>query len=181
MASKPIVEIYDNIEDVVDVNDETDLDKKNLKRLQKKTSSQEPRSGKVLPIIKDSTSYKNDEGKVTPYKNRESDKNKDSKNLDIPQPEKNSLLKSLTNFWADRSATLWDPLEYPLDSSEHTFADSDVIVREDEPSSLVAFCLSSHDYKQKIKLMGENITDENIEINESNNKKFKNFTKIEKN
>lgn len=180
VASKPIVEIYDNIEDVVDVNDETDLDKKNLKRLQKKTSSQEPSSGKVLPIMKDSTSYKNDEGKVTPYKNRESDKNKDSKNLDIPQPEKNSLLKSLTNFWADRSATLWDPLEYPLDSSEHTFADSDVIVREDEPSSLVAFCLSSHDYKQKIKLMGENITDENIEINESNNKKFKNFTKIEK-
>ena len=146
----------------------------------KKTSSQEPSSGKVLPIMKYSTSYKHDEGKVTPYKNRESDKNKDSKNLDIPQPEKNSLLKSLTNFWADRSATLWDPLEYPLDSSEHTFADSDVIVREDEPSSLVAFCLSSHDYKQKIKLMGENITDENIEINESNNKKFKNFTKIEK-
>lgn len=68
--------------------------------------------------------------------------------VEIPQPERNSLLKSLTNFWADRSATLWDPLEYPLDSTEHTFADSDVIVREDEPSSLVAFCLSSNDYKQ---------------------------------
>lgn len=181
VASKPIVEIYDKIEDVVDVNDENDLDKKNLKRLQKKSPSQEPSSGNVLPVIKDSerigTSYKNDEGKV---QNKEKDKNKDAKNVDIPQPEKNSLLKSLTNFWADRSATLWDPLEYPLDSNEHTFADSDVIVREDEPSSLVAFCLSSHDYKQKIKSMGENSTDENLEINETNNKKFKNFTKIEK-
>ena len=66
--------------------------------------------------------------------------------LDIP--EKQSLLKSLTNFWADRAATLWDPLNYPLESHEHTFADSEVIVREDEPSSLVAFCLSSNDYKQ---------------------------------
>ncbi|CUM49853.1 unnamed protein product [Debaryomyces fabryi] len=183
VASKPIVEIYDKIEDVVDVNDENDLDKKNLKRLHKKSPSQEPGSGKVLPALKDpevvGSSYKTDEGKVQ-NKEKEKDKNKDVKNLDIPQPEKNSLLKSLTNFWADRSATLWDPLEYPLDSSEHTFADSDVIVREDEPSSLVAFCLSSHDYKQKIKSMGENTTDENIEINETNNKKFKNFTKIEK-
>lgn len=184
VASKPIVEIYNKIEDVVDVNDEIETDKKNLKRAQKKVSDQEPCSRKELPAAKEhellSNNEPNKDSKTVQNKEREKDRNKDNKNLDIPQPEKNSLLKSLTNFWADRSATLWDPLEYPLDSSEHSFADSDVIVRDDEPSSLVAFCLSSYDYKQKIKSMGDDPTDENIEINESNNKKFKSFTKIEK-
>ena len=67
-----------------------------------------------------------------------------------PQPEKVSLLKSLTNFWADRSATLWEPLSYPLGTSEHIFVDSDVIVREDEPSSIIAFCLNTADYESKL-------------------------------
>ncbi|TID29540.1 hypothetical protein CANINC_001814 [Pichia inconspicua] len=66
------------------------------------------------------------------------------------QPEKVSILKSLTNFWADRSATLWEPLYYPLNSSEHIFVDSDVIVREDEPSSIISFCLSTSDYETKL-------------------------------
>lgn len=66
------------------------------------------------------------------------------------QPEKISILKSLTNFWADRSATLWEPLYYPLSSSEHIFVDSDVIVREDEPSSIISFCLSTTDYETKL-------------------------------
>lgn len=70
------------------------------------------------------------------------------------QPEKSSLMKTLTNFWADRSATLWKPLEYPTTPSEHIFVDSDVIIREDEPSSLIAFCLSSLDYLQKINNIG---------------------------
>ncbi|ODQ78739.1 hypothetical protein BABINDRAFT_162429 [Babjeviella inositovora NRRL Y-12698] len=77
----------------------------------------------------------------------------------IETTEKVSLLKTLTNFWADRSATLWEPLDYPMASSEHTFADSEVIVREDEPSSLIAFCLSTADYKQKIQRMKEDNPD----------------------
>ncbi|KAG7843496.1 hypothetical protein KL942_000592 [Ogataea angusta] len=66
------------------------------------------------------------------------------------QPEKSSLLKSLTHFWADRSATLWEPLSYPLGPTEHIFVDSDVIVREDEPSSIIAFCLNTADYGSKL-------------------------------
>lgn len=65
------------------------------------------------------------------------------------QPEKSLLMKALTNFWADRSASLWKPLNYPTNPTEHIFVDSDVIIREDEPSSLIAFCLSTSDYKQK--------------------------------
>ncbi|KAK9455543.1 hypothetical protein V1511DRAFT_521267 [Dipodascopsis uninucleata] len=67
-----------------------------------------------------------------------------------PVPEKLSLMTLLANFWADRSASGWRPLDYPLQPSEHIFIDSDVIVREDEPSSLIAFCLSSPDYIEKL-------------------------------
>ena len=63
-----------------------------------------------------------------------------------------SIMRAITNLWADRSAALWKPLAYPLyiafmkysndrQPSAHIFSDSDVIVREDEPSSLIAFTL----------------------------------------
>ncbi len=70
--------------------------------------------------------------------------------LDLPKHEKSSLMKMLTNFWAERSASGWQPLDYPLNASDHVFADSDIIVREDEPSSLIAFTLSSEDYCGKL-------------------------------
>jgi len=70
--------------------------------------------------------------------------------VDLPKHEKTSLMKMLTNFWAERSASGWTQLEYPLHSSDHVFVDSDVIVREDEPSSLIAFALSSEDYIERL-------------------------------
>lgn len=76
--------------------------------------------------------------------------------LDLPKHEKSSLMKMLTNFWAERSASGWQPLEYPLNASDHIFADSDIIVREDEPSSLIAFALGSQDYQQKLRSISEN-------------------------
>jgi 1-phosphatidylinositol-3-phosphate 5-kinase len=70
--------------------------------------------------------------------------------LELPKHERTSLLKWLTNFWAERSASGWAALDYPLNSTDHVFVDSDVIVREDEPSSLIAFALSSEDYNAKL-------------------------------
>lgn len=70
--------------------------------------------------------------------------------LELPKHEKSSLMKMLTNFWAERSASGWTQLEYPLNASDHVFVDSDVIVREDEPSSLIAFALSSEDYLARL-------------------------------
>ena len=70
--------------------------------------------------------------------------------IDLPRHEKSSLMKMLTNFWAERSASGWQPLEYPLNPTDHIFADSDIIVREDEPSSLIAFALGAEDYKNKL-------------------------------
>ncbi|KAB8206173.1 hypothetical protein BDV34DRAFT_194490 [Aspergillus parasiticus] len=69
---------------------------------------------------------------------------------EFPKHERSTLLKLLTNFWSERSASGWTPLEYPLTMSDHVFADCDIIVREDEPSSLIAFALDSHDYKEKL-------------------------------
>ncbi|KAF6065019.1 Phosphatidylinositol-4-phosphate 5-Kinase family protein [Candida albicans] len=132
--SKPIVEIYNKIEDVVGpgVDDEK---KKDIAVVKK----DEQEKGQT----------KENQQESSQQQSQQQVQQQSQQQLDIP--EKQSLLKSLTNFWADRAATLWDPLNYPLESHEHTFADSEVIVREDEPSSLVAFCLSSNDYKQKIK------------------------------
>lgn len=64
----------------------------------------------------------------------------------VPASERNTLMKTLSNFWADRSSSNWTPLEYPLPPSEHMFLESDVVVREDEPSSLIAFTLSAEEY-----------------------------------
>lgn len=69
---------------------------------------------------------------------------------ELPKHEKSSLMKMLTNFWAERSASGWTSLDYPMNFTDHVFQDSDVIVREDEPSSLIAFALSSQDYKDKL-------------------------------
>ncbi|KAL4926634.1 1-phosphatidylinositol-3-phosphate 5-kinase FAB1 [Aspergillus undulatus] len=69
---------------------------------------------------------------------------------ELPKHERSTLLKLLTNFWSERSASGWAPLDYPLTMSDHVFADCDIIVREDEPSSLIAFALDSGDYKDKL-------------------------------
>uniref|UniRef100_V5GKN1 1-phosphatidylinositol-3-phosphate 5-kinase n=1 Tax=Kalmanozyma brasiliensis (strain GHG001) TaxID=1365824 RepID=V5GKN1_KALBG len=63
-----------------------------------------------------------------------------------------SFLKTLSGFWAFRTGEMI-PLEYPMLNSEHVFADSDVIFREDEPTSIVAFTLSSMQYKERLKGM----------------------------
>ncbi|KAI5294904.1 1-phosphatidylinositol-3-phosphate 5-kinase, partial [Ascosphaera atra] len=69
---------------------------------------------------------------------------------ELPKHERVSLIKTLTNFWAERSSSNWTALDYPLSTFDHVFEDSDIIVREDEPSSLIAFALDSEDYKQKL-------------------------------
>lgn len=71
-------------------------------------------------------------------------------NEDLPKPQKSSLIKMLTNLWAERSSSGWQPLDYPVSITDHLFIDSDIIVREDEPSSLIAFVLSSEDYQARL-------------------------------
>jgi 1-phosphatidylinositol-3-phosphate 5-kinase len=70
--------------------------------------------------------------------------------LELPKHQKTSLMKYLSNFWAERSASGWPALEYPVNATDHIFVDSDIIVREDEPSSVIALALNSDDYKEKL-------------------------------
>ncbi|PSR82048.1 hypothetical protein BD289DRAFT_484105 [Coniella lustricola] len=70
--------------------------------------------------------------------------------IELPKHQKTSLMKMLTTFWNERSASGWPQLDYPFNVTDHIFIDSDVIVREDEPSSLIAFALGSEDYKLKL-------------------------------
>lgn len=70
--------------------------------------------------------------------------------LELPKDQKTSLMKYLTTFWAERSASGWPALEYPVNPTDHIFVDSDIIVREDEPSSVIALALNSDDYQDKL-------------------------------
>ena len=69
---------------------------------------------------------------------------------ELPKHERTSLMKMLANFWAERSSSGWVPLDYPLTAADHVFADCNIIVREDEPSSVIAFALDSEDYRSKM-------------------------------
>lgn len=70
--------------------------------------------------------------------------------LSIPDHRKNVWFKYLADFWSKRSASGWTNLEYPLHPTEHLFDDSDIIVREDEPASVVALSLACADYQNKV-------------------------------
>lgn len=70
--------------------------------------------------------------------------------LELPKHQRTSLMKFLTNFWAERSASSWPPLEYPVYATDHIFVDSDIIIREDEPSSAIAWALNNDDYRGKL-------------------------------
>ncbi|CAG8495811.1 13415_t:CDS:10 [Funneliformis mosseae] len=61
------------------------------------------------------------------------------------------LVRTIANFWTDKKN--YKPLDYPLSPTEHVFPDSSIIVREDEPSSIIAFALSSQEYLEKLKTM----------------------------
>ncbi|KAM0753044.1 hypothetical protein T439DRAFT_188475 [Meredithblackwellia eburnea MCA 4105] len=64
--------------------------------------------------------------------------------------ERGSIMKAITNLWNYRGCE-FTPLEVPLTPTEHIFADNPVLVREDEPSSILAFVLSSKGYREKLK------------------------------
>ncbi|KAJ1549204.1 1-phosphatidylinositol-3-phosphate 5-kinase [Cladochytrium tenue] len=66
--------------------------------------------------------------------------------------ERSSIMKTISSLWSGNPGNLL-PLENPILPTEHIFQDSLVIVREDEPSSIIAFTLSSSHYKEKLQSM----------------------------
>ncbi|CEG72455.1 Putative 1-phosphatidylinositol-3-phosphate 5-kinase [Rhizopus microsporus] len=65
-------------------------------------------------------------------------------------PEKMSFMKTITNFLTDSGIGNLLPLESPLQPTEYLFPDSYVVVREDEPSTIIAYTLSSEEYLDKM-------------------------------
>ncbi|KAI8846669.1 hypothetical protein BC829DRAFT_397962 [Chytridium lagenaria] len=66
--------------------------------------------------------------------------------------ERTSIMKTLSSLWNGTAVNL-HPLEYPMASADHFFTESPIIVREDEPSSIVALMLSSPQYKERLAAM----------------------------
>ncbi|CAO3636569.1 unnamed protein product [Mucor hiemalis] len=63
---------------------------------------------------------------------------------------KNSIMKAITYVLAEKSISNLQPLEYPFSPTEHIFADSNILVREDEPSSIISYMLGSTFYNEKL-------------------------------
>jgi len=63
--------------------------------------------------------------------------------------ERTDLFKALAGIWSGRATEL-SALEYPFLSTDHIFSDSNVVVREDEPSSVIAFTLDSRSYVDQL-------------------------------
>ncbi|KAJ3222078.1 1-phosphatidylinositol-3-phosphate 5-kinase [Clydaea vesicula] len=83
--------------------------------------------------------------------------------------DRSSIVKSIiSNFWTGNSVNL-DPLESPILPVEHIFPDSNIVVREDEPGSIIAFTLNSKEYLAKLQSMHEYMTnlEKNGGLNES--------------
>ena len=194
-ASKPIVQIYKNVNEAVEEKGPSDEDllssdpstiepdqTPDLKPA--KSDAKHEDNGEAVPTTEENTAYNTeaedpavDDSRAVSDIDGEGVRSDDEKylmdgielpthkidhegqvdfKLDLPKHEKSSLMKMLTNFWAERSASGWQPLEYPLHVTDHIFADSDVIVREDEPSSLIAFALGSEDYQTKLASIFQN-------------------------
>jgi len=74
--------------------------------------------------------------------------NNESDNETDTEIEKMSIMKTLSQFWNNSSH--FSPLEYPFPPDQHIFRGSLVIVREDEPSSIIAFALNSREYRNSL-------------------------------
>ncbi|KAG0146018.1 hypothetical protein CROQUDRAFT_78200 [Cronartium quercuum f. sp. fusiforme G11] len=63
---------------------------------------------------------------------------------------RHSIIKTLSNLWSYRGAE-FSPLEYPQLPTEHQSAENPVLIREDEPSSIIAYTLGSKLYQDTLK------------------------------
>ncbi|KAG8788159.1 1-phosphatidylinositol-3-phosphate 5-kinase [Serendipita sp. 397] len=68
---------------------------------------------------------------------------------DMNQPERNTVLKAISIFrdWASRPIDRGPDVVYPGSKAEHFFRESRIAVREDEPTSFIAFALDSLQYR----------------------------------
>ncbi|KAI9005815.1 hypothetical protein CLU79DRAFT_574211 [Phycomyces nitens] len=88
-----------------------------------------------------------------------------STELSSSGPERNSFIKTITNMLAEKGLGNLVPLEYPLSPIEHIFPGSNIIVGEDEPSTIIAFSLDCSDYREKLKQIRASHAESSAETN----------------
>ncbi|KAJ1901154.1 Mitochondrial distribution and morphology protein 12 [Kickxella alabastrina] len=98
-------------------------------------------------------------GTVTGGSGRMSASGDSSAAITMPQENMSTLWKTISNLlMAPGNSQLFQlglDLTYPLDSTEHVIAGSPIIVRENEPSSIIAFTLMASEYRQALHVMFE--------------------------
>ncbi|KAJ2600372.1 Mitochondrial distribution and morphology protein 12 [Coemansia sp. RSA 1722] len=84
--------------------------------------------------------------------------------INMPQENMNTLWKTISNLlMAPGTSQLFQlglDLTYPLDPTEHVIAGSPIIVREEEPSSIIAFTLMDSMYRSALQSMYEKAKEE---------------------
>ncbi|KAJ2444325.1 Mitochondrial distribution and morphology protein 12, partial [Coemansia sp. RSA 2424] len=84
--------------------------------------------------------------------------------VSLPQENLNTLWKAISNLlMAPGSSQLFQigiDLKYPLDPTEHVVAGSPIILRESEPSSIIAFTLMTSRYRKEIQAIFERAKDD---------------------
>ncbi|KAJ7269256.1 hypothetical protein B0H12DRAFT_1094894 [Mycena haematopus] len=83
---------------------------------------------------------------------------KDHSNVFIPPhdldltngTERNSILKALSGFWQTPSSRSPFEGDDPMNDPEHIFRDSSMVVRTDEPTSIIALALNSPQYRDML-------------------------------
>ncbi|KAF8320522.1 uncharacterized protein EI90DRAFT_3080477 [Cantharellus anzutake] len=62
--------------------------------------------------------------------------------------EGSTVMSTVSGWW--RGTNNATQLQYPFGAAEHMFADNPITLREDEPTSIIAFTLNSKDHRQAI-------------------------------
>ncbi|GAA5897193.1 hypothetical protein JCM6882_001813 [Rhodosporidiobolus microsporus] len=67
--------------------------------------------------------------------------------------ERKSIFNAFSSLWTYRNGD-FSPLAYPTMPTEHVYADNPVVLRDDEPTSIIAHALSSKRYYQAFEASG---------------------------
>ncbi|KAJ3989013.1 hypothetical protein F5890DRAFT_1401940 [Lentinula detonsa] len=93
----------------------------------------------------------------------------------VPGTERNSILKALSGFWLQPPSMTRSSLDNDdlMVDPEHIFRDSSMVVRTDEPTSIIALALNSTQYREMLaKSRAEKRTAREVRLTESGGEAF---------
>ncbi|GLB35735.1 putative protein present in Fab1, YOTB, Vac1, and EEA1 [Lyophyllum shimeji] len=89
--------------------------------------------------------------------------------VELPSGERTSILKALSGFWLQQPPTSRHAIDDdPMNDPEHIFRGSSMVVRTDEPTSIIALALNSPQYREMLaKSRAEKRTAREARLNDS--------------